>query len=218
MADKEKAGPLAVGPKKEEDNKEHAALAAKCGARRIRLVVIAAAVLAVGMGGAIAALKFPGESTPSAAIEATPARQAFNPDSPPPIKVTEKSVVENSELSIPGVDQEGREAAGTDQGPPISANIEFQPFVVNFQHDDGRRFLRLNLSVEAESEALKAEINSKIPAIRHIILGFLSGLSYDDLTAMDGKMKLRRQILYHVNSQLTSGKIKNIYFSELVVQ
>jgi len=217
MTDKEMAGPPAKEPKKEADNREQDALAAKGGART-RLVVIVVAALAIGMAVAAAALKFPGESTPSAAIETASSREVLNPVGPPPIKTTEKSGVENTGLSISGVDQEGREAVGTDPGPPNPVNIEFEPLVVNLPDDDGRRFLKLNLSVEAESEALREEINSKIPAIRHTILLLLSGLSDDDLATMDGKMKLRRQLLGQVNSQLTSGQIKNIYFSELVVQ
>lgn len=154
----------------------------------------------------------------------------------------------SSEPQATAETEEGGEAAPADHGdggaPPVTAptdrggeaaghgggeggetaelegpqNIEFKPFMVNLNDAGGKRFLRLTMSVEVNTPALGQEVNSKMPQFRDSILLLLTSLSYDDIATLDGKMRLRSQMLNRINSQLTSGKVRNIYFSEFVVQ
>lgn len=211
---KEKAPPPAEEPQKETDDPEPAALSAKSG-NRTMLIIIAVAAMAVSLGGIVAAPQFLGKPAPSEETGSASAAPDFGPGNPPPIDTRAINVAENFEPALPGADSEGREAT---VHAPDPVNVEFKPFIVNLEDVNGRRFLKLTLSVEAESEAQGAEINSQMPRIRHDILLLLAGLPYDELATLEGKMKLRRQMLNHINSQLTGGKVNNIYFSEFVIQ
>lgn len=211
---KEKAPPPAEEPNKETDGPGETALSAK-GGNRMLLIIIAVAAMAISMGGVVAALKFQAKPDPSVETGSTSALPVFDPGNPPPIEPLEISVGENFAPAIPGADHEGREATVY---APDPVYIEFKPFIVNLEDINGRRFLKLTISVEALSEAQSAEINSQMPRIRHDILLLLAGLSSDDLATLEGKIKLRHQMLNHINSQLTRGRVKNIYFSEFVVQ
>lgn len=213
MAKSEKAP---VEETKVEAEKSEAAAPAPKGGGKMKLIIIVVAALVVGLGGGIAAMKFMGGSTPPPETEAASTETPEDPDNPPPIEAPRRAGSENAPPPTQGASgAEGDPAAAESLGP---VNIEFKPFIVNLNDSGGKRFLKLTMSIEAETEALATEINTKMPQFRDVILLLLSSLSYDDIATLDGKMRLRNQMLNRINTQLTTGKIRNVYFSEFVVQ
>ncbi|MDR1043992.1 MAG: flagellar basal body-associated FliL family protein [Candidatus Adiutrix sp.] len=212
MAKKEKTPPPAEGPKgKGEDAAEAEAGPEKKGG--LKLILLVAAVLLVGLaGGVVAARLFLGGSAPAEAPATEAAAPPAGSDSPNPITAPQDNRRSGEEAPPPA---EG-EALPAEAAGPI--NVEFKPFIVNLGDGGGKRFLKLTLSVEAESPEMETEINNKTPQLRDLMLLLLSSLSYDDISTVDGKMRLRSQMLNRINTQLRSGKVRNIYFSEFVVQ
>ena len=212
MAKKEKTPPPPADESKGGETAEAAAPAKKGG--KLKLIIIVVAAMAVGGGGAFAALKLLGGGSAPAqeelAAQADPA--------PEPGSDTESAIKAptNSVKKAEGTPAEGEGGEIVEPQGPV--NIEFKPFVVNLGDSGGKRFLKLTMSVEAETPELEQEINTKMPQFRDIILLLLSSLAYDDISTLDGKMRLRSQMLNRINTQLSAGKIKNIYFSEFVVQ
>ncbi|MDR1922296.1 MAG: flagellar basal body-associated FliL family protein [Candidatus Adiutrix sp.] len=214
MAKKEKSRPA---PEETAESGGEEAVTEKKGSK-LKLIIIVALAMAVGGGGAFAAMKFLGGgaevASEAAAGGASAGAAAHGEEEEPPIEAP-KSKTSGSSHS-------GGEAGSTEGGGGEEAlgpqNIEFKPFVVNLNDGSGRRFLKMTMSLEAETPELANEINTKMPQFRDTILLLLSSLSYDDIATLDGKMRLRNQMLNRINIQLTSGKIRNIYFSEFVVQ
>lgn len=93
-----------------------------------------------------------------------------------------------------------------------------QPFIVNLVDPTGKRYLKVTLSLELDVADMKPEVDAKLPQIRDSILILLSSLSFDDIRTIEGKTRLRSQIVGRTNAFLTTGKIRNVYFSEFVVQ
>jgi flagellar FliL protein len=62
------------------------------------------------------------------------------------------------------------------------------------------------------------EINKRLPQVRDSILTLLSSKSNDDINTLEGKYQLRAEILTSVNQYLKTGKIKNIYFTDFIIQ
>ena len=196
----------------EEDAKSGAgdggqAAAPKKGGK-MKLIIIVVLALVVGVGGGMAAMMFMGGGSKPEVTAESPAPGA---DSEAPV---EKPAAADHGAA-PGA---GPEAGLDGLEPAGPQNIEFKSFVVNLNDSGGKRFLKLTMSVEAETTELADEINRKMPQFRDLILLLLSSLSYDDIATLDGKMRLRNQMLNRINTQLSSGKVKNIYFSEFVVQ
>lgn len=196
MAKKEKTPPAPESEAKGEGGAAEAPEAPKKGKLKLILIVVLAMVL--GAGGAFAALMLLGGKGGEEAV-----------------KVEEAAPAEASAEEGAAPAEGEATAEGEVVGPQ---NIEFKPFIVNLSDGSGKRYLKMSMSVEVDSEALGQEINNKMPMFRDTILLLLSSLSYDDISTLDGKMRLRNQILNRINTQLSSGKIKNIYFSEFVVQ
>lgn len=179
---------------------------------KMKLIIIVVLALVVGVGGGIAAMKFMGGSK-TEEVTAESENPAPGADSEAPV---EKPAATAEHGAAPP-------AAGAEAGPETlepagPQNIEFKSFTVNLNDAGGKRFLKLVMSVEAETPELVEEINKKMPQFRDMILLLLSSLSYDDIATLDGKLRLRNQMLNRLNTQLSSGKVKNIYFSEFVVQ
>lgn len=94
--------------------------------------------------------------------------------------------------------------------------IRLEPFVVNLAGSRGRRLARVTLEFEVENEKVKDEIEGRSAQIRDIIIIILSSKSYEALADKTGKDALRDEIRDTVSGFLTKGKIRKVYFTELL--
>ncbi len=104
----------------------------------------------------------------------------------------------------------GREPKATE----IGVLYPIESFLVNINSDAGPKFLQTQMEFELGDPALENEIARKKPALRDAILLILSSRGYKDLRDPNGMKRLRGDILTSVNSQLTTGRVKNIYFTQ----
>lgn len=100
----------------------------------------------------------------------------------------------------------------------IGPMYSLDPFVVNLIDYNGRRYLKTEIDLELENDKMTAEIERKVPFIRNIIINVLSSKTFKDISSIEGKDSLRREIVYRVNRALSGGKVKNVYFKDFVVQ
>ncbi|MDR3038273.1 MAG: flagellar basal body-associated FliL family protein [Candidatus Adiutrix sp.] len=180
---------------------------------RLKLILLVVAAMVVGGGGAFAAMNFLGSSPPAPVAEGQAPAAADSHEAAP--TAPQRSGHSEAEAGGPGGPGEG---SAEPAGPAGPTNIELKPFIVNLSDAGGKRLLKLTMSIEAETPESADEVNAKMPQLRDDILMLLSSIQYDDVATMDGKQRLKNQMLNRVNRSLTKGKIKNIYFSEMVVQ
>jgi len=115
-------------------------------------------------------------------------------------------------------EQAERELASFEEtlrGDPVLYNMA--PFNTNL---DGvpRRLIRLELSLEMMDEEGYEEVIGISPQARDSIMRILNGKSFTDVETVQGKLHLKNQIVAELNGSLKKGVVKNVYFSELVVQ
>jgi flagellar FliL protein len=91
-------------------------------------------------------------------------------------------------------------------------------FTVNLLSESGRRYLKVEINLEIEGEELSPELDTKKPVFRDIIIRILSSKSLEEISTIKGKEKLKEQIVEELNMRLKDGKVKNIYFTDFVVQ
>lgn len=92
------------------------------------------------------------------------------------------------------------------------------PFIVNLADEAGKRYLKVTMQLELDSEKLSEEVANKMPQIKDSIITVLSSKNTDDLLTVDGKFKLKEQIQTRINVLLKNGVVKNVYFVEFVIQ
>lgn len=81
-----------------------------------------------------------------------------------------------------------------------------------------RRLIRLELSLEMMDEEGYEEVIGIVPQARDSIMRILNAKTFDDVETVQGKLHLKNQIVAELNTSLRKGVVKNVYFSELVVQ
>ncbi len=91
-------------------------------------------------------------------------------------------------------------------------------FTVNLKSDAGRRYLKVTLSLELEGEELSLELDAKTAVLRDRIIRILTSKTLEEISSKKGKQKVSQQIMNTLNSMISDGKIKGIYFTEFVIQ
>lgn len=91
-------------------------------------------------------------------------------------------------------------------------------FTVNLLSDSGRRYLKVQMNLELDDEQVAAELESKTAVVRDVVIRMLSSKTLEEISTAKGKDKLKEQITDQLNLRLRDGNIRNVYFTEFVVQ
>ncbi|MEO5345169.1 MAG: flagellar basal body-associated FliL family protein [Magnetococcus sp. YQC-9] len=73
-------------------------------------------------------------------------------------------------------------------------------------------------SKEAAKSPLEQELERRKPQLQDLILALLTSKSSRDLQALEGKFRLREELLVRINTVLLNGSITQVYFTEFVIQ
>lgn len=91
-------------------------------------------------------------------------------------------------------------------------------FIVNLQSENGGRFLKVSMNIELSSEELQAEIDSKVSVIRDIVIRTLSSKTFEEISTIKGKDRLKDELVDSINEILADGHLNNVYFTDFVIQ
>jgi len=91
-------------------------------------------------------------------------------------------------------------------------------FVVNLLSESGNRFLKVAVDLELSDPKLQPEMDHKKSLIRDIIIRTFSSKTFEEISTLKGKDKLKEEVLDKINENLSDGQVKNIYFTDFVVQ
>ncbi len=105
-----------------------------------------------------------------------------------------------------------------DQASSFGNILPLEPFVVNLADPGGKRYLKTKIELELAAGTLQDELSTRMPQLRDTILLQLSSKTMEDIQNIDGKIALRNELIMRINQILTKGKIRNLYFTEFVVQ
>ena len=91
-------------------------------------------------------------------------------------------------------------------------------FVVNIAHTEAQRFLRVSVTVELDNKKVASEVKSKTSIFKDSVISIISSKDFREIEEIDGKDKLRKEIMDAVNKKLEKGKVVNVYFEDFVAQ
>ncbi|MBF0144582.1 MAG: flagellar basal body-associated FliL family protein [Magnetococcales bacterium] len=110
------------------------------------------------------------------------------------------------------------ENVNKDPNTMVGEMFKLEPFVVNLSEPRGNRYLKSTIELEMDSEALKSELERRKAQLRDTILQLLTSKSSQELQAMEGKFRLRDELLSRINAMLVNGTVTRVYFTEFVIQ
>lgn len=95
---------------------------------------------------------------------------------------------------------------------------DFDNLIVNIDGAKRISFLALKLSAKTSSEAVSKEIAKKKTELVDMLINLLSRKTAQEIGTVEGKAKLKAEIIEKLNQKLTKGRIEAIYFTEFVIQ
>ncbi len=101
---------------------------------------------------------------------------------------------------------------------PVGEIFTMKPFVVNLADPKGKRYLKMKISLELETVEAVERTQKIAPKLRDIVIMMLTSLTFEEVMTPEGKLQIRDELLERFKLAARPDKIKNIYFSEFVVQ
>lgn len=163
----------------------------KKGKKKLLLLVLL--VIAVGGGGAVWYFKF---------------------HKAPPQEAGEKTAHAGEEAKSSGHGEHAEEG----KGAPKTLFYSLDPFILNLADIDSNRYLKISVSLEFDKPGSLADAGQRVPQIRDSMILLMSSLTYGDIHSVAGKITLQSEIQNRLNTILTPGAVKRVYFTDLVVQ
>jgi flagellar FliL protein len=194
MADKDK--------EKEENETEEGGK--KKSGNMLLIIIIAVLVLILVIGGVVAALMMGNHDA-----EAEAGKGAKT-------EVAAEGHAAEGEAKGEAKAAEGH--AGGEELTEVGIMFPLETFTVNLLSESGRRYLKVEMNLEMNGKELSPELEEKKPVFRDIIIRILSSKSLEEISTVKGKEKLKEQIVNDLNTRLKDGKVKNVYFTDFVVQ
>lgn len=98
--------------------------------------------------------------------------------------------------------------------------IELPPFIVNLADVDQARYLRMtvNLGVGGEEGGSEKPDQLFITRVRNAILAVLADKKSEDVLTVDGKSKLRAELLKAAQAASEEPEVKAVYITDFIVQ
>ena len=126
--------------------------------------------------------------------------------------MTEQSISEAEQL------EPKAEKVTKDPNAMVGEMFKLDPFVVNLNEPRGNRYLKTTIQLEMDSEALQSELERRNAQLQDVILSLLTSKSSKELQALEGKFRLREELLSRINALLVNGTVTRVYFTEFVIQ
>ena len=102
--------------------------------------------------------------------------------------------------------------------PAVGVMVPLEPFMVNLARTKGSRILKVTVTLELNNPAVQPEVEDNRQKIMDSILVLLSSKTFEDVYSIQGKFKLKDEITTRVNRFLAMGHVKEVYFSEFLIQ
>lgn len=166
---------------------------AKKGAPIVLIVVVALLVVLLAIVGIIGFMLMGSAPTEQEIAQATPAAQ-------PSKRPTAPQGSRGSDYSNIGV------------------MYPLEPFTLNLLTEGGARYIKCTMQLEQSTELLQPELEKKMAIIRDVVIRTLTSKTFEEVSTSKGKERLKDELVSKINEILIDGFVKNIYFTDFVVQ
>ncbi len=96
------------------------------------------------------------------------------------------------------------------------AMLALEPFTLNLRGGEGR-LLVLEVQLEVDASNLD-DITGQTPKLRDATVFLASDYAASELEGLDGKLRLRDELLGRLNATLDGAAVQRVYFTHFLVQ
>lgn len=114
---------------------------------------------------------------------------------------------------------EGAHAAEAPAAEP--GVISLEPFVTNLAGEDSDRYVKCTIRLELDRKETADKVRAddlSITRLRDRVLTLLTSKRFAEVASAEGKERLRDEIRARVEPLLAGGKVREVYYTEFLVQ
>jgi len=100
----------------------------------------------------------------------------------------------------------------------IGVMYDLGVFTVNLADANTDAYARVAITLELSNEKVRQEVDKRLPIIKDAVIDVISSKTSDFVKTPEGRESLRLEIIKRLNIILVEGGVRNIYFTEFVVQ
>lgn len=100
----------------------------------------------------------------------------------------------------------------------VGVMVDLGVFTVNLADKGTDAYARVAITLELSNEKVKQEVDRRMPIIKDAIIDVISSKTSDFVRTPEGREALRLELIKRLNIILVEGGVRNIYFTEFVVQ
>lgn len=93
-----------------------------------------------------------------------------------------------------------------------------EPFLVNLSDPKGKRYLKVTVALELSSPTAKEKAEKMVPKMRDMVIMVLTSLSFEEVMTPEGKIRVREELFERFNLIMRPERVKEIFFTDFVVQ
>jgi len=100
----------------------------------------------------------------------------------------------------------------------VGVMFDLGTFVVNLSDPDIEKYLKVSIVLELKDQKVQQEAQKRLPEIKDAITTLLLTKRSADIRTPEGIEFLKEEIAKRVNAILPLGGVKNVYFTEFIIQ
>ncbi|ADU97407.1 flagellar basal body-associated FliL family protein [Thermovibrio ammonificans] len=100
----------------------------------------------------------------------------------------------------------------------VGVMFDLGTFVVNLADPDIERYLKVSIVLELKDQKVQQEAQKRLPEIKDAITTLLLTKKSSEIRTPEGIEFLKEEIAKRVNAILPLGGVKNVYFTEFIIQ
>ncbi|MBF0505547.1 MAG: flagellar basal body-associated FliL family protein [Nitrospirae bacterium] len=93
-----------------------------------------------------------------------------------------------------------------------------EPFILNIGNHGDAGAIKVTIALELTNTSLEETAKKRTAQLRDAIIILLSTRSKEDLSSQEGKLQLKDEILLQANQIINEGAVRNVFFSDFVMQ
>jgi len=113
--------------------------------------------------------------------------------------------------------KKGEKKKGGDEAKP-GPMLAIDNIVINLVSETGARYAKVSVALEMDTPESMVEVTERKAMLQDMIITVLSQKTADELITYKGKESCKNEILDKVNEKLHDGTVRNVYFTNFIVQ
>ncbi|MBI3014852.1 MAG: zinc-ribbon domain-containing protein [Candidatus Tectomicrobia bacterium] len=156
------------------------------------------------------------QSAPTRGPQAPAQRMTSSPSGQPPASSVPPSSPQQPlpPGKEPALTQPPESLPVTPAGPLYPLEPFLVPLTTGAKED---RFLKVTMALELSSGQVSLELDDRLTTVREQVLAVLNSRTLSSFLNLEGKNQLRSDLIRSINQQLSTGAVRNLYFTEFIV-